>query len=184
MKKNSASELLPLWDDLLRDYQKRAVILTREGFRQGAKALLLVLPTGTGKTRTAVCLPREGARVMVVCGQDDLVMQWRDSIKHLRRRAAAIEQTKENVPNSFGFLVGRYSFFIPFGEAVDVDAEKEKIQKEIQHITGFLKSVQGKLSNERFVGNAPESVVVMERKKESDELSKLDVLNSKLKDLG
>ena len=96
MKKNSASELLPLWDDLLRDYQKRAVILTREGFRQGAKALLLVLPTGTGKTRTAVCLPREGARVMVVCGQDDLVMQWRDSIKHLRRRAAAIEHTKDN----------------------------------------------------------------------------------------
>ena len=96
MKKNSASELLPLWDDLLRDYQKRAVILTREGFRQGAKALLLVLPTGTGKTRTAVCLPREGARVMVVCGQDDLVKQWRDSIRHLRRRAAAIEQTKDN----------------------------------------------------------------------------------------
>lgn len=93
---NPANELLPLWDDLLRDYQSRAVYLTREGFRKGAKALLMVMPTGCGKTRTTVCLPREGARVLVVCGQDDLVMQWRDSIKHLRRRAAAIEQTKAN----------------------------------------------------------------------------------------
>jgi len=97
---------------------------------------------------------------------------------------SAIEQTVEKVPNSFGFLVGRSSFFIPFGAAVDVDAEKEKIQKEIQHITGFLKAVQGKLSNERFVSNAPDAVVVLERKKESDALSKLDVLTSKLNDLG
>ena len=97
---------------------------------------------------------------------------------------SAIEQTVEKVPNSFGFLVGRSSFFIPFGAAVDVDAEKEKIQKEIQHITGFLKAVQGKLSNERFVSNAPDAVVVLERKKESDALSKLEVLTSKLNDLG
>ena len=97
---------------------------------------------------------------------------------------SAIEQTVEKVPNSFGFLVGRSSFFIPFGAAVDVDAEKEKIQKEIQHMTGFLKAVQGKLSNERFVSNAPDAVVVLERKKESDALSKLEVLTSKLNDLG
>jgi valyl-tRNA synthetase len=96
---------------------------------------------------------------------------------------SAIEITSEKIPNSFGFLVGRSSFFIPFGDAVDVDAEKAKIQKEIDHTKGFLKAVQGKLSNDRFVSNAPESVVVLERKKESDALSKLAVLNSKLADL-
>lgn len=96
---------------------------------------------------------------------------------------SAIELTSEKIPNSFGFLVGRSSFFIPFGDAVDVDAEKAKIQKEIDHTKGFLKAVQGKLSNDRFVSNAPESVVVLERKKESDALSKLAVLNSKLADL-
>ena len=97
---------------------------------------------------------------------------------------SAIEITKHKVSNSFGFLVGRSSFFIPFGDAVDVEAEKAKIQKEIDHISGFLKAVQGKLSNDRFVSNAPESVVVLERKKEADALSKLEVLNSKLTDLG
>ena len=64
------------------------------------------------------------------------------------------------------------------------DKRRAKIQKEIDHISGFLKAVQGKLSNDRFVSNAPESVVILERKKESDALSKLEVLHSKLTDLG
>jgi superfamily II DNA or RNA helicase len=89
-------ENLPLFDDLLRDYQGTANLQVRASFRKGHKAVLMVMPTGCGKTRTTVCLPREGARVLVVCGQDELVKQWVASIKHLRRRAAAIEQTMHN----------------------------------------------------------------------------------------
>jgi valyl-tRNA synthetase len=88
------------------------------------------------------------------------------------------------VPNAFGFIVGTSSFFIPFGDSVDVDAEKAKIQKEIDHLNGFLRGVRGKLSNERFVQNAPEQVVELERKKESDALAKLEALNGKLEQLG
>jgi valyl-tRNA synthetase len=80
--------------------------------------------------------------------------------------------------------VGTSSFFIPFGDSVDVDAEKAKIQKEIDHLNGFLRGVRGKLSNERFVQNAPEQVVELERKKESDALAKLEALNGKLEQLG
>lgn len=96
----------------------------------------------------------------------------------------SVERVEEKVPNSFGFVVGTTSFFVPFGAAVDVEAEKAKIQKEVEHLNGFLKGVRGKLSNERFVQNAPENVVAMERKKESDALAKLAVLQSKLAELG
>ncbi len=95
-----------------------------------------------------------------------------------------VDRVEEKVPNAFGFVVGTTSFFIPFGAAVDVEAEKAKIQKEIDHLNGFLKGVRGKLSNERFVQNAPDSVVELERKKESDALAKLTVLETKRTELG
>ena len=62
--------------------------------------------------------------------------------------------------------------------------ESAKIQKEMDHLNGFLKGVRGKLSNERFVQNAPPQVVELERKKESDALAKLEVLQGKLEQLG
>ena len=95
-----------------------------------------------------------------------------------------VDRVEEKVPNAFGFVVGTTSFFIPFGAAVDVEAEKAKIQKEIDHLNGFLKGVRGKLSNERFVQNAPDNVVELERKKESDALAKLTFLETKLTELG
>ncbi|MDG2209040.1 MAG: valine--tRNA ligase [Flavobacteriales bacterium] len=94
-----------------------------------------------------------------------------------------LNQVDGKVANSFGFVVGTSSYFIPFGTAVDVEAEKAKIQKEMDYIEGFLKSILGKLSNERFVSSAPEQVVAMERKKQSDALAKLEILKSKMSDL-
>jgi len=95
-----------------------------------------------------------------------------------------LKRIDEKVPNAFGFIVGTSSFFIPFGDAVDVEAEKAKIQKEMDHLNGFLKAVRGKLGNERFVQNAPANVVELEKKKESDALTKLEVLRGKLEQLG
>ena len=95
-----------------------------------------------------------------------------------------LKRTDEKVPNAFGFIVGTSSFYIPFGDAVDVDAEKAKIQKEMDHLNGFLKGVRGKLGNARFVENAPANVVELEQKKESDALTKLEVLRGKLEQLG
>lgn len=86
---------LPLFDDVLRDYQKDFIGAVRGSFRCGRKAVMGVLPTGMGKTTTTVCLPREGARVMVIVQSDPLVPQWIDTIRHLRRRAAAVEQAAE-----------------------------------------------------------------------------------------
>ena len=121
----------------------------------------------------------------------DLSVQVQDGFPDLFEAAMVklgnvneLARVAEKVPNAFGFIVGTSSFFIPFSESVDVDAEKAKIQKEIEHLNGFLRGVRGKLSNARFVQNAPEQVVELERKKEADALAKLEVLNGKLEQLG
>jgi len=82
---------LPLFDDVLRDYQKEGILKTRASFRSGNKRVMIVLPTGMGKTRLFTILPRDGARVLVVCPQRELVSQTVQSIRSLRRMAAGVE---------------------------------------------------------------------------------------------
>jgi valyl-tRNA synthetase len=65
-----------------------------------------------------------------------------------------------------------------------MEAEKLKIQKDLDYQKGFLKSVRGKLSNENFVNGAPDSVVANERKKEADAIAKIEIMQEKLLDLG
>ena len=71
------------------------------------------------------------------------------------------------------FLVGTTQYALYLGDVVDLEAEKEAAKAELEHLRKFLKSIQGKLSNERFVNNAPEAVVALERKKEADTLTKI-----------
>lgn len=91
-----------------------------------------------------------------------------------------LEYTTEKIANANSFLVQSNEYFIPFGELVDVDAEKAKMEEELNYTRGFLKSVQGKLSNEKFVSGAPEQVIANERKKEADALQKIAILEEKL----
>ena len=78
------------------------------------------------------------------------------------------------------FLVGTTEYALYMGDVVDLEAEKEAARAELEHLRKFLKSIQGKLSNERFVNNAPEAVVALERKKEADTLTKIAALEAKL----
>ena len=78
------------------------------------------------------------------------------------------------------FLVGTTQYALYLGDVVDLEAEKEAAKAELKHLRKFLKSIQGKLSNERFVNNAPEAVVALERKKEADTLAKIAALEAKL----
>jgi len=94
-----------------------------------------------------------------------------------------IERVEEKVENSLSFMVGDREFFIPANEAIDVDAEKERILTEINYQEGFLKSVQKKLSNKAFVDNAPEKVVSMEKKKQADAENKIEILKKQLSSL-
>lgn len=78
------------------------------------------------------------------------------------------------------FMVSTYEFFIPLNTHINTDEEAEKIRKEIEYLEKFLKGVNAKLSNERFVANAPESVVALERKKQSDAQTKIENLKNRL----
>ncbi len=91
-----------------------------------------------------------------------------------------LEYRSEKVGNANSFLVRSNEYFIPFGEAVDLEAEQNKLQEELDYTKGFLVSVQKKLQNEKFMAGAPDQVVAMERKKEADALEKIAILEEKI----
>jgi valyl-tRNA synthetase len=92
----------------------------------------------------------------------------------------SIEKTDDKIEGAYSFVEGSNEYFIPLEGAVDVEEQKEKIKEEIDYMKGFLKKVEKKLSNERFVQNAPEKVVEMERQKQHDAESKIKVLEEQL----
>jgi len=106
-----------------------------------------------------------------------------DSVIKKMGNLSQLEYVNDKIDNSNSFLSGGNEYFVPFGDAIDVEAEKEKLTSELEYTQGFLKSVQKKLQNERFVNNAPEQVVEIERKKESDALSKIAILEEKIASL-
>ncbi|WP_272022000.1 valine--tRNA ligase [Olleya namhaensis] len=95
----------------------------------------------------------------------------------------AIQYVKEPVDGALTFRVKSNEYFIPMDGAIDVEAEIVKLTEELNYTEGFLKSVQKKLSNERFVAGAPEQVVASEKKKEADALAKIETLKSSLASL-
>jgi len=85
--------------------------------------------------------------------------------------------------NSASFMIKTTEFYIPLGGLIDVEAEKAKILSDLSYLRGFLDSVMKKLDNERFVQNAPPSVLDLERKKKADTESKIKSLEEALKGL-
>ncbi|NMM48588.1 valine--tRNA ligase [Marinigracilibium pacificum] len=91
-----------------------------------------------------------------------------------------IDKVAEQPENATGFVVKGDEFFIPTDGLIDAEKEMEEIQKELEYTKGFLNSVQKKLSNERFVSNAPEKVVAMEQQKKADAEAKIKALEEQL----
>ena len=94
-----------------------------------------------------------------------------------------LSYTTETVENALSFRVKSNEYFIPANDSIDVTAEISKLEEELKYTEGFLKSVQKKLSNERFVSGAPEQVVASEKKKEADAIAKIETLKASLKNL-
>ena len=93
---------------------------------------------------------------------------------------AAIETIDEKDPAAASFRVHATEYAIPLGNNIDVEAELKKLKGELKYAQGFLKTVMGKLNNERFVQNAPEAVVAMERKKKADAEEKIKSLEESI----
>ena len=94
-----------------------------------------------------------------------------------------IATVTETVDGALSFRVKSNEYFVPLGGAIDVEAEIKKLTEELDYTRGFLQSVQKKLSNERFVNNAPPQVVELERKKAADAEAKIETLEKSLASL-
>ena len=95
----------------------------------------------------------------------------------------SLTYVEEAIAGALSFRVKSNEYFIPISGVIDIAGEIEKLEEELSYTEGFLKSVQKKLSNERFVSNAPEQVIASERKKEADALAKMDTIKASLEGL-
>lgn len=101
----------------------------------------------------------------------------------IMKLARAYVQRGKSVPegvSSASFIVGTVSYAVPIEAFIDKDAVRQKLEADLKHQEGFLMGVRKKLSNEKFVKNAPEEVVAVERKKESDALSRIETIKKQL----
>ncbi|HXJ97681.1 MAG TPA: valine--tRNA ligase [Gelidibacter sp.] len=96
---------------------------------------------------------------------------------------STITSVNEAVDGALSFRVHSNEYFIPISGAINVEEEIKKLNDELKYTEGFLKSVQNKLANERFVNNAPAQVLQNERNKEADALAKIETLKASLANL-
>jgi valyl-tRNA synthetase len=111
---------------------------------------------------------------------NDRVSVYFDSVVAKLGNCTSIEYVSEKVDGALSFRVKSNEFFIPITGAINVEEEIAKLTDELKYIQGFLKSVQAKLSNEKFVAGAPEKVLNNEKQKEADALSKIATIEQSL----
>jgi valyl-tRNA synthetase len=114
---------------------------------------------------------------------NDKVSEDFDAVIKKLGNLSSLNYVTEKVDGALSFRVKSNEYFIPMGDAIDVEAEKAKLEEELKYTKGFLNSVQKKLSNERFVNNAPEKVIAIERQKEADALAKIETIKASLNSL-
>ncbi|MEO5789407.1 valine--tRNA ligase [Gelidibacter sp.] len=117
-----------------------------------------------------------------VINNDNLSERYNSVIEKMGN-ISKMESVTEAVDGALSFRVHSNEYFIPISGAINVEEEIKKLNDELKYTEGFLKSVQSKLANERFVNNAPEQVLKNERNKEADALAKIETIKSSLASL-
>ena len=123
-------------------------------------------------------IPNKDALVLQVVGQNNF--EAYASVISKMANLSAINVVAEKDATASAFMVGTDEFAVPLGDMIDVEAEIAKQEAQLKHLEGFLAGVKKKLSNEKFVAHAPEAVVAMERKKQSDSEEKIAALKESL----
>jgi len=124
-------------------------------------------------------IPMKEALEVSVLNEGKVSKDWDVVIQKLTN-VSEISYADAPIDGALSFRVKSNEYFIPISGAIDVEAEIAKIQEELKYTKGFLNSVQKKLSNERFVNNAPEKVIEIERKKQADAEAKIETLEKSL----
>jgi valyl-tRNA synthetase len=103
-----------------------------------------------------------------------------DSVICKLGNVTSLEYVSDKVDGALSYRVKSNEYFIPITGNIDVEAEIAKLTEELNYTKGFLKSVEAKLSNEKFVNGAPEKVLEMERKKQADALAKIATIEQSI----
>lgn len=135
--------------------------------------------TGVRNIRKSKNIPNKVA-VELMVKESSAINKDMDPIIEKLCHLSLLKYVEEKPGNAASLVVGSNEYFVPFSDQVDIGEEKKKLKEELDYTKGFLVSVQKKLANERFVSGAPEQVVASERKKESDALAKIKVLEEQL----
>jgi valyl-tRNA synthetase len=114
---------------------------------------------------------------------NDNVSNYFDSVVTKLGNISSLEYVSEKVDGALSFRVKSNEYFIPISGNINVEEEISKLTEELKYIQGFLKSVQAKLSNEKFVNGAPEKVLANEKQKEADALAKIATIEQSLASL-
>jgi len=123
--------------------------------------------------------PKDALQLQVLSDHFDAYIPFHGIVTKLAN-LSEFRSTKEPVENASSFVLQGDSFFIPMEGKLDTEKEQEELEKELEYTRGFLQSVDKKLENERFVKNAPEKVVEMERKKAADARAKISALEERI----
>ena len=124
--------------------------------------------------------PREALKLQIV-GANELEAYNCVLAKMANLDEIAVVSEKDGTASAF--MVGTTEYAVPLGDKIDVAAEIEKAEAQLKHLEGFLAGINKKLSNEKFVANAPKAVVALERKKKSDSEEKIAALKETIAEL-
>ena len=133
--------------------------------------------SGVRNVRLSKNIPQKQPMNLMIVGK------WTNPFKSIVEKLGGLESITDadaKDPAAASFMVGTTEYCVPLEGAINVEEEIKKLQADLDYAIGFLKSVEKKLSNERFVANAPEAVVAAERKKQADAQSKIKTLEESI----
>ena len=126
--------------------------------------------------------PKEGLPLSIKVNSSLDYGKWLTIISKLAN-ISEVDFVADKVTGASAFMVGNDEFFIQLNETIDVEAERERLNADLIYLQGFLKSVDAKLSNERFVQNAKPEIIANERNKKADAEGKIKIIEESLRSL-
>lgn len=138
--------------------------------------------TSIRSIRNQKSLPQKEVLTLKVIVDNNYPVEYASVIEKMAN-LSPIEAVEEKDAVGLGFIVKTTQYFVPLGDKIDKEAEVKRLQEDLKYNEGFLRSVVGKLSNERFVNSAPEKVVATERAKQADAEAKIAAIKEQLNSL-
>ena len=143
--------------------------------------LVKQIVSGIRAVRNQKNIAQKEALKLQIIGENHLTAY--DEVVKKMANVSAMDIVADKSADASSFMIGTFEYAVPLGDLIDVEAELKKLEAQLTHLEGFLAGIMKKLSNERFVANAPEAVVDMERKKQHDSEEKIAAIKETIAEL-